>query len=74
MNKLLALALLVTLPLIPLSLMMENYKLDKVSDTPPPQLVSCETNTTILTVTDEPEEQRRSRFQQPTPRRGRARL
>lgn len=31
MNKLLVLALLATLPLIPLSLLMSNYKLDKVS-------------------------------------------
>lgn len=34
MNRLLVLALLVTLPLIPLSLVMENYKLDKVGDAP----------------------------------------
>ncbi|KAJ5873434.1 Siderophore iron transporter mirC [Penicillium subrubescens] len=31
MNRLLILALLVTLPLVPLSLIMENYKLDKMS-------------------------------------------
>lgn len=30
MNRLLTLAIIVTLPLIPLSLIMENYKLDKV--------------------------------------------
>ncbi|KAL4786770.1 siderophore iron transporter mirC [Aspergillus varians] len=32
MNKLLVLALLATLPLIPLSLLMSNYKLDKMSE------------------------------------------
>lgn len=34
MNKLLILALVVTLPLIPLSLLMDNYKLDKVRPDP----------------------------------------
>lgn len=34
MNKLLTLAIIATLPLIPLSLVMENYKLDKVSQKP----------------------------------------
>ncbi|KAJ5150862.1 Siderophore iron transporter mirC [Penicillium canariense] len=48
MNRLLTLALLVTLPLIPLSLIMENYKLDKMSpnshdhDTNPSSLVEAE--------------------------------
>jgi hypothetical protein len=35
MNRLLTLALLVTVPLIPLSLVMQNYKLDKVERLPP---------------------------------------
>ncbi|KAJ5605750.1 hypothetical protein N7510_008531 [Penicillium lagena] len=35
MNRLLTLALLVTIPLIPLSLVMQNYELDKVERLPP---------------------------------------
>ncbi|GKZ23072.1 hypothetical protein AbraIFM66951_009004 [Aspergillus brasiliensis] len=34
MNKLLVLAFVVTIPLIPLSLLMTNYKLDKMSESP----------------------------------------
>ncbi|GMF67282.1 unnamed protein product [Aspergillus oryzae] len=34
MNKLLVLALIVTIPLIPLSLLMKNYRLDKVNSEP----------------------------------------
>ncbi|KAL4901900.1 hypothetical protein BDW74DRAFT_67763 [Aspergillus multicolor] len=34
MNKLLVLALLATLPLIPLSLLMSNYRLDKMNESP----------------------------------------
>ncbi|KKK18582.1 hypothetical protein P175DRAFT_0438590 [Aspergillus ochraceoroseus IBT 24754] len=34
MNKLLVLALVATVPLIPLSLLMSNYKLDKMSESP----------------------------------------
>ncbi|BCS30258.1 siderochrome-iron transporter MirC [Aspergillus puulaauensis] len=39
MNKLLVLALIATLPLIPLSLLMSNYRLDKMSETPDHQTV-----------------------------------
>ncbi|KAL3476240.1 siderophore iron transporter mirC [Aspergillus californicus] len=39
MNKLLVLALIATLPLIPLSLLMSNYRLDKMSETPDHQPV-----------------------------------
>lgn len=38
MNKLLVLAFVVTIPLIPLSLMMENYDLDKVINSIPPTI------------------------------------
>ncbi|KAL4917493.1 siderophore iron transporter mirC [Aspergillus aurantiobrunneus] len=39
MNKLLVLAIIVTLPLIPLSLLMSNYRLDKMSETADRQTV-----------------------------------
>ncbi|KAJ5102738.1 hypothetical protein N7532_003267 [Penicillium argentinense] len=44
MNRLLTLALIVTLPLIPLSLVMENYKLDKVREPDPNRNEELEPN------------------------------
>ncbi|RAL12135.1 siderochrome-iron transporter MirC [Aspergillus homomorphus CBS 101889] len=49
MNKLLVLALIATIPLIPLSLLMSNYRLDKMSEPPHHESVATEADA------DEPE-------------------